>query len=182
MKLRLALGVGALALLIVGLVGWDGFDRPTLSGHILIVGPTGLPPLAGGEDDVGAFSLCVPRGGTLFVHVLPFTRMLDARGRLFTTTTNVGALQPGQRIQIWTTDEPITFGPPQISAVKIKITGNAIAGEDVGTCEISVSPPHPRTFGAGANTPAAIAAIIISIASPSAPAQATNTNDGPSAS
>jgi len=135
MKLRLALGVGALALLIAGLASWDGFDRPTLSGHILIVGPTGLPPLARGEDDVGAFSLCVPRGGTLFVHVLSFTRVLDARGRLFTTATSVAALQPGQRIQIWTTEEPITFAPPQISAVKIKITANAVAGEDAEVCE-----------------------------------------------
>jgi len=137
MKLRLALGVGALALLIVGLASWAGFDRPTLNGHILVVGPAGLPPLAAGEDDVGAFSLCVPRGGTLFVHVLPFTRVLDARGRLFTTATNVDALQPGQRIQIWTTEEPITFAPPQISAVKIKITGNAVAGENDATCEPS---------------------------------------------
>jgi len=137
MKLRLALGVGALALLIVGLAGWEGFDRPTLSGHILIVWPAGLPQLAGDEDDVGAFSLCVPRGGTLFVHVLPFTRVLDARGRLFTTATSVAALQPGQRIQIWTTEAPITFAPPQISAVKIKITGNAVAGENTETCEPS---------------------------------------------
>ncbi len=138
MKLRLALGVGALALLIVGLAGWDGVDRPTLSGHILVVGPAGLPRLTAGAEDVGAFSLCMPRGGTLFVHVLPFTRVLDARGRLFTTATNAGALQPGQRIQIWTTEEPIIFAPPQISAVKIKITGNAVAGENAGTCEISV--------------------------------------------
>jgi hypothetical protein len=136
MKLRFALGVGALALLIVGLANWDGFDRPTLSGHILIVGPAGLP-LAAGEDDVGAFSLCMPRGGTLFVHVLPFTRVLDARGRLFTTATSVDALQPGQRIQIWTTEAPITFAPPQISAVKIKITGNAVAGVRAETCEPS---------------------------------------------
>lgn len=135
MKLRLALGVGALALLSVGLASWDGFDQSTLSGHILVVGPAGLPPLAAGEHDVGAFSLCVPRGGTLFVHVLPFTRVLDARGRLFTTASNVGALQPGQRIQIWTTAEPITFTPPQISAVKIKITGNAVAGENAATYE-----------------------------------------------
>jgi hypothetical protein len=71
------------------------------------------------------------------VHVLPFTRVLDARGRLFTTATNVDALQPGQRIQIWTTEEPITFAPPQISAVKIKITGNAVAGENTATCEPS---------------------------------------------
>src|SRR3954470_23191205 len=134
MKLRFALGVGALALLIVGLANWDGFDRPTLSGHILIMGPAGLP-LAAGEDDVGAFSLCMPRGGTLFVHVLPFTRVLDARGRLFTTAASVAALQPGQRIQIWTTEEPITFAPPQISAVKIKITGNAVAGENAEACE-----------------------------------------------
>jgi hypothetical protein len=135
MKLRLALGIGALALLIVGLAGWDGFDRPTLSGHILVVGPAGLPPLSVEADDVAAFSVCVPRGGTLFVHVLPFTRVLDARGRLFTTAANVSALQPGQRIQIWTTQKPITFAPPQISAVKLKITGNAVAGEDPQVCE-----------------------------------------------
>jgi hypothetical protein len=79
----------------------------------------------------------VPRGGTLYAHVLPFTRVLDARGRLFTTATSVDALQPGQRIQIWTTEEPITFAPPQISAVKIKITGNAVAGENPTTCETS---------------------------------------------
>ena len=79
----------------------------------------------------------MPRGGTLYAHVLPFTRVLDARGRLFTTATSVDALQPGQRIQIWTTEEPITFAPPQISAVKIKITGNAVAGENPTTCETS---------------------------------------------
>src|SRR4051794_31750628 len=95
MKLRLALGVGALALLIAGLASWDGFDRPTLSGHIVSAGA------ATSEDDIGAFSLCVPGGGTMMVHVLPFTRVLDARGRLFTTATTAAALQPGQRIQIW---------------------------------------------------------------------------------
>ena len=137
MKLRLALGVGALALLIVALAGWGGFDRPTLSGRILIVGGANLPPLAAGQDDIGAFSLCVPRGGTLFVHVLPFTRVLDARGRLFTTAARVDALQPGQRVQIWTTEDPITFPPPQITALKIKITANAVAGEDPAVCEAS---------------------------------------------
>ena len=137
MKLRLALGIGALALLIAGLASWDGFDRPTLSGHILIVGPAGLPPLAEGENDVGAFSLCVPRGGTLFVHVLSFTRVLDARGRLFTTATSAAALQSGQRIQIWTIGEPSAVALPQIAAVKIKIIANAVAGENAGTCEIS---------------------------------------------
>jgi hypothetical protein len=79
MKLRLALGIGALALLIAGLASWDGFDRPTLSGHILVVGPGALPPLTSAEDDVSTFSLCGPRGAPLFVHVLPFTRLLDAR-------------------------------------------------------------------------------------------------------
>ena len=137
MKLRLALGLGALALLIAGLASWDGFDRPTLSGHILVVGPAGLPALAAGEADVGAFSLCVPRGGTLFVHVLPFTRVLDARGRLITTATSAAALQPGQRIQIWTFGEPSAGALPQIAAVKIKIIANAVAGENAGTCEIS---------------------------------------------
>jgi hypothetical protein len=141
LKLRLALGIGALALLIVGLASWDGFDRPTLNGHILIVGPAGLPPQVVSADDVGAFSLCVPRDGTLFVHVLPFTRVLDARGRLFTTATTVAALQPGQRIQIWTFGESSVTAPQQLSALKIKITGNAVAGEDAGTCEISFKRP-----------------------------------------
>jgi hypothetical protein len=136
MKLRLALGIGALALLIAGLASWDGFDRPTLSGHILMIGPAALPPLTAGEDDIGAFSLCVPRG-TMFVHVLPFTRVLDARGRLFTTTTSVAALQPGQRIQIWTIGETNGAASQQLSALKIKITANAVAGEDVATCEPS---------------------------------------------
>jgi hypothetical protein len=137
MKLRLALGIGALALLIAGLASWDGFDRPTLSGHILIIGPAALPPLTAGEDDIGTFSLCVPRGGTIFVHVLPFTRVLDARGRLFTTATSVAALQPGQRIQIWAIGETNVAAPQQLSALKIKITANAVAGEDVATCEPS---------------------------------------------
>ena len=138
MKLRLALGIGALALLIAGLASWDGFDRPTLSGHILVVGPAGLPPLAAAEDDVGAFSLCGPRGATLLVHVLAFTRVLDARGRLFTTATSVAALQPGQRIQIWTIGEPSAGAPQQIAAVKIKITANAVAGESATTCEVAL--------------------------------------------
>jgi hypothetical protein len=136
MKLRLALGIGALALLIVGLASWDGFDRPMLSGHILIVGPAGLPPLTAGEDDVGTFSLCGPRGAHLFVHVLSFTRVLDARGRLFTTATSVAALRPGQRIQIWTIGEPSADAPQQITALKIKIIANAVAGENATMCEI----------------------------------------------
>ena len=137
MKLRLALGIGALALLIAGLASWDGFDQPTLSGQILVMGPGGLPPLTAGEDDVGTFSLCGPRGAPLFVHVLPFTRVLDARGRLFTTATSAAALQPGQRIQIWTLGEPSAVALPQIAAVKIKIIANAVAGENAGTCEVS---------------------------------------------
>ena len=137
MKLRLALGIGALALLIAGLASWDGFDRPMLSGHILAVGPAELPPPTGGEDDVAAFWLCMPRGAPIYVHVLSFTRVLDARGRLFTTATSAAALQPGQRIQIWTIGESSAAAPQQISAVKIKITANAAAGEDAGTCEVS---------------------------------------------
>jgi hypothetical protein len=131
MKLRLALGVGALALLIAGLASWDGFDRPTLAGHIVTVGP------ATSEDDIGAFSLCVPGGETMMVHVLPFTRVLDARGRLFTTATTVAALQSGQRIQIWVLGGPSTDVPQQLSALKIKITANAVAGEDAEACEPS---------------------------------------------
>jgi hypothetical protein len=134
MKLRLALGIGALALLIVGLASWDGFDRPTLSGHILVLGPAGLPPLAGTEDDVATFSLCMPRGDPVYVHVLSFTRVLDARGRLFTTATSASALRPGQRIQIWTIGQPSADTPQQISAVKIKITANAAADTDTEAC------------------------------------------------
>ena len=136
MKLRLALGVGALALLIVGIASWDGFDRPTLSGHILVVGPAGLPPLINSEDDVGALSLCAPGSGMVFVHVLPFTRVLDARGRLFTSATSAAALQPGLRIQIWTIGQPSAVAPPQLSALKIKIIANAVAGEDITTCQV----------------------------------------------
>jgi hypothetical protein len=137
MKLRLALGVGALALLIVGLAGWDNFDQPTLSGRILLISSTDLPAPSAGQEDSEAFSLCVPRAGTLIVHVLPFTRVLDARGRLFTTAARLDALRPGQRVQIWTTQEPSVLSPPQITAVKIKITANAVAGEDATICEAS---------------------------------------------
>jgi hypothetical protein len=45
-----------------------------------------------------------------------------------------------------------------------------------------IAPCHLVIFAAGANTPAAIAASMISIASPSAQAQATNTAGGPTAS
>ena len=138
MRMRVALGIGALALLIVGLVAWGGFDQPALNGQVLVVGPAGLPPLAAGKDDIAAFSLCVPRGGTVFVHVLPFTRVLDARGRLFTTATSVAALQPGQRIQIWTIGESSAGAPQQIAALKIKITANAVAGESATACEVAL--------------------------------------------
>ena len=126
MKLRLALGLGALALLIAALAAWDGFDQPTLSGQIFV--------LSAGEAGAAAFSLCVPRAGILSVQVLPFTRVLDARGRLFTTAARLDALQPGQRVQIWTTDEPLDASSRQITAVKIKITGNAAVGEDPAAC------------------------------------------------
>jgi hypothetical protein len=137
MKLRLALGIGALALLIAGLAGWSGFDRPTLSGRILRISSTDLPAPSAGQEDIEAFSLCVPPAGTMFVHVLPFTRVLDARGRLFTTATRMEALRPGQRVQIWTTQESIASSPQQITAVKIKITANAVADEDATICEAS---------------------------------------------
>jgi hypothetical protein len=133
MKLRLALGLGALALLIAALAAWDGFDQPTLSGQILALSGANLPALSAGEAGA-AFSLCVPRAGTLSVQVLPFTRVLDARGRLFTTAARLDALQPGQRVQIWTTTDPLDASPRQITAVKIKITGDAIVGEDPAAC------------------------------------------------
>jgi hypothetical protein len=135
--MRVALGIGALALLIVGLVAWGGFDQPALNGRVLVVGAAGLPPLAAGEDDIAAFSLCVPRGGTVYVHVLPFTRVLDARGRLFTTAADFDTLRPGLRVQVWTTNEPITFSPPQVSAVKIKITADPIEGQASAPCQPS---------------------------------------------
>lgn len=133
MKLRLALGLGALALLIAALAAWDGFDQPTLSGEILVLSSTDLPALAeeGGRE---AFSLCVPGAGVLSVQVLPFTRVLDARGRLFTTAARLDALQPGQRVQIWTTDEPAGAAPREITAVKIKITGSAGAEAEPREC------------------------------------------------
>src|SRR5262245_56553055 len=122
MRMRVALGIGALALLIVGLTAWGGFDQPTLSGRIIAIGDASAQPSAG-ADAAGRFSLCVPRGGILLVHELPFTRVLDARGRLFTTAARLDSLRPGQRVQIWTTEEPIVFSsaqpstaPPQISA------------------------------------------------------------------
>jgi hypothetical protein len=130
--MRVALGIGALALLIVGLVAWGGFDQPALTGHVLVVGPAGA-----GQDDSAAFSLCVPRGGTVLVHVLAFTRVLDARGRLFTTAAGFGMLRPGQRVQVWTTNEPITFSPPQVSAVKIKITADPIESQAAAPCQPS---------------------------------------------
>ncbi|HEU5101236.1 MAG TPA: hypothetical protein VFU22_19565 [Roseiflexaceae bacterium] len=133
MKLRLALGLGALALLIAALAAWDGFDQPALSGRILELSGADLPALAS-DGGGAAFSLCVPRAGTLSVHVLPFTRVLDARGRLFTTAARLDALEPGQRVQIWTTDEPAGAAPREITAVKIKITGNASAGADPAEC------------------------------------------------
>jgi hypothetical protein len=141
MKLRLALGIGALALLIAGLAAWDGFDQPTLSGRIIAVGQGAQPAPAAGDGP--AFSLCVPRAGTLLVRVLPFTRVLDARGRLFTTAARIDALLPGQRVQIWTTEEPIAASPPQITAVKIKITGNAVAGEHATACVTSSQVEDP---------------------------------------
>jgi hypothetical protein len=133
--MRIALGIGALALLIVGLAAWGGCDRPTLSGRIITVGGASMPHLASGEEDVEAFSLCVPRGGVLFVHVLPFTRVLDARGRLFTTAARVDSLRPGQRVQIWTTQEPVIFSPPQISALKIRITADGGEGDVDAPCQ-----------------------------------------------
>jgi hypothetical protein len=134
MKLRLALGLGALALLIAALAAWDGFDQPTLSGRILMLSGADLPALSAGDAGAAAFSLCVPRAGVLAVQVLPFTRVLDARGRLFTTAARLDALQPGQIVQLWTTDEPLGASPRQITAVKIKITGNGSAGDDPAAC------------------------------------------------
>jgi hypothetical protein len=134
MKLRLALGLGALALLIAALAAWDGFDQPTLSGQIRALSGANLPALSADGSGAAAFSLCVPGAGILSVQVLPFTRVLDARGRLFTTAARLDALQPGQRVQIWTTDEPAGASPREITAVKIKITSSASAEAEQADC------------------------------------------------
>jgi hypothetical protein len=144
MKLRLALGVGALALLIVGLVAWGGFVQRSVIGRIIVVGVEHVPPFARRQDDVGALLICARRGAwpepasdrdrAVFVHVLPFTRMLDGRGRFLTTAAHFESLRAGQRVQVWTTDDTLASTPPQVDAVKIQIDADPAEGEVEGPC------------------------------------------------
>lgn len=137
MKLRLALGIGALALLIVGLVAWGGSLQRSVAGTIVAVGTQDLPLFAPDADDAGALMLCTPPGdwpaarrdlnGAVFVHVLPFTRVLDGRGWLLSSTSNFAGLHAGQQIQVWTTAETLNSWPPQVYAIKIEITGDTAA-------------------------------------------------------
>ena len=133
MKLRLALGVGALALLIVGLVAWGGSTQRSIEGTLVAVGAEGLPAFAARADDAVAMLLCTPQGswpargrelnGAVIVHVLPFTRVLDARGRFLAAASRVEDLRAGQRVVIWTTETTVKTWPPQVEAVKVEIAG-----------------------------------------------------------
>jgi hypothetical protein len=132
--MRAALGIGALALLILGLLAWGGFDQPSMSGWIVVVDAAGVPPFGLGQDDVGALRLCVPRSGQQFVHVQPFTRVIDGRTRWIGRAARFESLQAGQRVRIWTTAATITSDPPQVYALKIEITGDLAAGESDAPC------------------------------------------------
>ncbi|HEX9370982.1 MAG TPA: hypothetical protein VF897_08250 [Roseiflexaceae bacterium] len=144
MRLRLALGIGALALLIVALVAWGGFTQRSVRGTIAAVGAGDLRQLTLGEDDVGALLLCAPdggwpaagqdRGGAVFVHVLPFTRVVDGRGRWMGMTARFESLRAGQRVQVWATNTAVASSPPQIYALKIQIDGDLAAGQAPDTC------------------------------------------------
>jgi hypothetical protein len=149
MKLRLALGIGALALLIVGMVAWGGSMQRSVDGTIVAVGAAGLPLFAPAADDLGGLVLCTPEGdwpsrsraqnGAVFVHVLPFTRVLDARGRLLASAARFESLAAGQRIRVWTTDETVQTWPPQVYAVKIEIAGGPEPGGDPAACRWQTS-------------------------------------------
>jgi hypothetical protein len=134
MKQRLGLGIGFLALLIVGLVAWGGSLQRSVEGTVVAVGTGDLPLFEPDADDAGALVLCTPAGewpaasrdlnGALFVHVLPFTRVLDGRGWLLSSASSFENLRPGQRIQVWTSEETSATRPPQVYAIKIEITGD----------------------------------------------------------
>jgi hypothetical protein len=135
MKLRLGLGIGFLALLIVGLVSWGGSLQRSVAGTVVAVGTENLPLFAPDSDDAGALVLCTPVGewpaatrelnGVLFVHVLPFTRVLDGRGWLLSSASSFENLRPGQQIEVWTSQETSATWPRQVYAIKIEITGDA---------------------------------------------------------
>lgn len=134
MKLRLALGIGFLALLIVALASWGSSLQRSVAGTVVAVGTGDLPLFAPDPDDAGALVLCTPAGewpaashdlnGALFVHVLPFTRVLDSRGWLLSSASSFENLRAGQQIQVWTSEETAATAPPQVYAIKIEITGD----------------------------------------------------------
>lgn len=139
MKLRLALGIGFLGLLIVGLVAWGGSTQRSITGTIVAVGADDLPIFAPAPAAAGALLLCTPEGewpargrelnGMLFVHVMQFTRVLDSRGRFLSSTARFDSLQVGQRIEVWTTEQTEQTDPRQVYAIKIEITGDGAGGE-----------------------------------------------------
>jgi hypothetical protein len=154
MKLRLGLGIGALALLIVGLAAWGSSMQRTVDGTIVVVGADGLPGFTPGPDDAGALLLCTPPGtwpapsravsGEVLVHVLPFTRILDSRGRLLPATIRFEALQAGQHIEIWTTNQTEPTTPPQVYATKIQISGDVASGTAGEPCQSASAPSAGR--------------------------------------
>jgi hypothetical protein len=149
MKLRLGLGIGALALLIVGLAAWGSSLQRTIDGTIVVVGVGSLPGFTLGPDEAGALVLCTPAGawparspaesGQVVVHVLPFTRILDSRGRLLASTIRFESLEAGQQIEIWTTNQTEQTSPPQVYATKIEVTGTLASGAAGEPCQAAPS-------------------------------------------
>lgn len=135
MKLRLALGVGALALLILGMMAWSSATQRSVDGTLVAIGAEHLPVFAARADDATVLLLCTPQGswparsrelnGAVIVHVLPFTRVLDTRGRFLAAASRIENLQAGQRVVVWTTETTVKTWPPQVDAVKIEIAGAA---------------------------------------------------------
>jgi hypothetical protein len=134
MKLRIAIGIGLLALLVAGLTAYGGFSQPSFGGRIVDPGALGLAALPLGEGDIGGAYICTPRGlwparrydleGAVFVHVTRFTRVLDGRGRFLTFPTGADTLRAGQRVQLWTTETTLDSDPPQVYAIKIVIAAD----------------------------------------------------------
>lgn len=135
MKLRLALGVGALALLILGLVSWGSSTQRSIEGNLVVIGAERLPSFATRAGDAAVLLLCTPQGswpargrelnGAVVVHVLPFTRVLDTRGRFLAAASRIENLQAGQRVVVWTTETTVKTWPPQVDAIKVEIAGAA---------------------------------------------------------
>src|SRR5689334_14483814 len=144
MKLRIAVGIGLLALLVAGLTAYGDFSRPSLSGRVVEPGALRLAAVPLGEGDIGGTYVCTPRGlwpaqrydleGAVFVHITRFTRILDGRGRFLTFPTGVATLRAGQRIQLWTTEATLNSDPPQVYAVKIVIAADPPAEGTIEPC------------------------------------------------